>query len=210
MCLYSIFPLMHCNISFMRTLYESNCYIQNYQFVYITFDLFIYIYIYIYILHPQTLIYLFNQLILEQLHQSTQNFCLFCQKKPTISILQTNFYKILTSVCLFYNIFYLNNHFPKFFNYLSQLSLSLSVHSQFETLSIHSPSETLSPFMVTSNDPPWLKLADPQAPIRHKHQSKEICSSLPKHSNLLQAPTHSHKFTKMLSNSVDVSVCRCV
>ena len=37
------------------------------------------------------------------------------KKKNAFSILQTHFYKTLTSVCLFYHLFYLNNYFPHFF-----------------------------------------------------------------------------------------------
>ena len=160
---------------------------------------FVYIYIYIYILHPQTLIYLFNQLILEQLHQSMQNFCLFCQKKPTFSILHTNFYKILTSVCLFYNLFYLNNHFPKFFNYLSQLSLSLSLSIHSLKLSLSIPHLKLSLHLwsqamihhgwnwpihkhrfATSTNPKRFVPVYPNIPISSKHQptatSSQKCS----------------------------------
>ena len=39
---------------------------------------------------------------LEQLHQLVQNFFHFAPLKPTFSILHTHFYKIPTSVCLFY------------------------------------------------------------------------------------------------------------
>ena len=100
------------------------------------------------------------------------------KKKPTFSILQIHFYKIPTSVCLSYHLFYLTNHFPHFFIiYLKpslSLSLSLSLHSQL--------SQTLSPFPIwnssfhsrslinPSTNPPRLKLADSQAPI-HKHRS---------------------------------------
>ena len=37
------------------------------------------------------------------------------KKKPTFSILHTHFYKISTSVCLFYTFFYLNNIILTFF-----------------------------------------------------------------------------------------------
>ena len=37
------------------------------------------------------------------------------QEKPTFFILHTHFYKIPTSICLFYHLFYLNNYFSHFF-----------------------------------------------------------------------------------------------
>ena len=64
------------------------------------------------------------------------NFLSILQEKPTFSILHTNFYKTPTSVCLFYHIFYLNNHFLTFFiishwshhlTKLSKISLTLSI-----------------------------------------------------------------------------------
>ena len=64
---------------------------------------------------------------LEQLHQSVQNSYLFCTKKHIFSILHIYFYKTPTSIYLFYNLFYLNNHFLTFFIILSQ---TLSLHSQ--------------------------------------------------------------------------------
>ena len=121
-------------------------------------------------------------------------FLSILQKKPTFSILHTHFYKTPTAICLFYHLFYLNNHFPHFFYYyLSQFSLSLSPFMVWNSLSPFPIWNSLSPFTVTSNDPstnpPRLKLANPQAPIRHKHRSTEICSSRPKHSDLL----HKHQ-----------------
>ena len=52
---------------------------------------------------------------LEQPHQSMQNSCLFCKKKHTFSISHTHFYKTLTSVYLFYHLFYLNNNISLIF-----------------------------------------------------------------------------------------------
>ena len=50
--------------------------------------------------------------------------CLFCKKNLLFSILHTHFYKTPTSVCPFYYLFYLNNHFPHFFYYFISNSLS--------------------------------------------------------------------------------------
>ena len=73
---------------------------------------------------------------LEQPHQSMQIFCLFCKKKLTFSILHAHFYKTPTSVCLFYHLFYLNNHFSHFFfiifhwsHHLTKLSKISLTHS---------------------------------------------------------------------------------
>ena len=43
-----------------------------------------------------------NFSFLEHPHQLIHNFYLFCKKKHVFSILHTNFYKIPTSICLFY------------------------------------------------------------------------------------------------------------
>ena len=43
------------------------------------------------------------------------NFLYILQKKHTFFILHTHFYKTSTSICLFYFLFYLNNHFSHFF-----------------------------------------------------------------------------------------------
>ena len=56
------------------------------------------------------------------------------------SILHINFYKTFTSVCLFYHLFYLNNHFPHFYYYF--ISNSLSLHSRD---SLHSHLKLFSP-----------------------------------------------------------------
>ena len=47
------------------------------------------------------------------------NFPSILHKKLTFSILHTHFYKTLTSVCLFYTFFYLNNIFLTFFYYFT-------------------------------------------------------------------------------------------
>ena len=47
------------------------------------------------------------------------NFPSILHKKLTFPILHTHFYKTLTSVCLFYTFFYLNNIFLTFFYYFT-------------------------------------------------------------------------------------------
>ena len=67
----------------------------------------------------------------------------FAKKNLLFSILHIHFYKILTSVCLFYHLFYLNNNFPHFYSYFISNSLSpLMRLSPF-------PYETLLSIMVT-------------------------------------------------------------
>ena len=61
-------------------------------------------------------------------------FLSILQKIHTLSILHTQFYKTPTLVCLFYYLFYLNNHFSHFFYYSSQLPFNPSENS----LSLHS------------------------------------------------------------------------
>ena len=68
---------------------------------------------------------------LKQPHQSMQNSCLFCTKKHIFSILHTYFYKTPTSIYLFYNLFYLNNHFLTFFYYF--ISNSLYSHMKIQS-----------------------------------------------------------------------------
>ena len=140
-----------------------------------------------------------------------RNFYLFCPKKPTFCILHTHFYKTPISVCLFYHLFYLNNHFPHFFLiiYLNPLSPfpvlnSLSIHGHKQR-SKHQ-STTVETRRSTSTDLP-------QAPIhRDLFQLTQTFLSPPQAPRLVlvnfQAPTHSHKFTKMLS--LLLLVCPCV
>ena len=77
-----------------------------------------------------------------------QNFYLFCKRKSIFSILHTHIYKTLTSVYLFYHLFYLNNHFPHFF-------LLLFISNSFSPLTVISNSLSIphlklfSPFTVT-------------------------------------------------------------
>ena len=55
------------------------------------------------------------------------NFCLFCKKKHTFSILHTHFYKTSILVYLFYHLFYLNNNsFLIFFYYIKQTNIHMS------------------------------------------------------------------------------------
>ena len=68
---------------------------------------------------------------LEQLHQWMENLSILEKNKKTFSILHTYFYKTPTSVCLFYHLFYLNNRFPHFHYYLSQLPFNASENSLF-------------------------------------------------------------------------------
>ena len=77
----------------------------------------------------------------------------FTQKKPTVSILHTYFYKTPTSVCLFYHLFYLNNHFSYFFFIISHRSHHLTKLSKIsQTLSI-SLFSTFFLFLVSSSFP---------------------------------------------------------
>ena len=48
------------------------------------------------------------------------NFLSILQDKPIFSILHIHFYKTLTSVCLIYYLFYLNNHISLIFYYIQQ------------------------------------------------------------------------------------------
>ena len=100
-----------------------------------------------------------------------QIFCLFCKKKLTFSILHAHFYKTPTSVCLFYHLFYLNNHFPHFF-LIFYLKLSLSTH---KTLSI--PTETLlfkTPLHHIHSPIQALILTEPQASIYKRWSTLSI------------------------------------
>ena len=82
-------------------------------------------------------------------------FLSILQKVHIFSILHIH-YKTSTLVCLFYYLFYLNNHFPHFFYCSSQLPFNPSENS-------------LSPFLKTLS-PPWMKLG-------HKHHSTNIFSA---------------------------------
>ena len=100
-----------------------------------------------------------------------QIFCLFCKKNLLFSILHTHFYKTPTSVCLFYHLFYLNNHFPHFF-LIFYLKLSLSTH---KTLSI--PTETLlskTPLHHIHSPIQALILTEPQASIYKRWSTLSI------------------------------------
>ena len=57
-----------------------------------------------------------------------QNSYLFCKKKKNIlfSILHIHFYKILTSVYLFYHLFYLNNNISLIFYYIKQTTTHMA------------------------------------------------------------------------------------
>ena len=60
-----------------------------------------------------------------------QNFCLFCKKKYTFSILHTYFYKTLISVYLFYHLFYLNNNIFLIFYYIKQTTTHMAPSTFF-------------------------------------------------------------------------------
>ena len=56
-----------------------------------------------------------------------QNSYLFCKKKKhTFSILHIHFYKILTSIYLFYHLFYLNNNISLIFYYIKQTTTHMA------------------------------------------------------------------------------------
>ena len=142
------------------------------------------------------------------------------KKKKLFSILHTHFYKTLTSVCLFYHLFYLKKYFPHFF--------LLFIISPFLTLLKLS----LSSFTLPGNSPlppPLLvEIASPSLPHCHKQRSTRITITNPQFrihkqrstsidprstSTILvdlstnpQPQVHKNAF----SISVDVSMCGCV
>ena len=121
------------------------------------------------------------------------NFRSILQEKPIFSFLHTNFYKTPTSVCLFYHLFYLKNHFPHFFYYFISNSLS-----PLTWLSI--PTETLlskTPLLHSRSPIQPSILADPQVPIQ---------ASIPVDSQALVC----HKRWSTLCVFVGVSVRGCV
>ena len=122
------------------------------------------------------------------------------KKKPTFSILQIHFYKIPTSVCLSYHLFYLTNHFPHFFIIYLKPSLSLSLHSPSETLlSIHDHSSIQA---LIHHD--W------NSPI-HKHQSTSIDPPQAPIHHSWNLPIHKHQSaTNADPLSLSLLVCPCV
>ena len=134
------------------------------------------------------------------------------KKKPTFSILQIHFYKIPTSVCLSYHLFYLTNHFPHFFIiYLKpslSLSLSLSIHSYLK-LSLHSPSETLLSIHDHSSIQALIH-HDWNSPI-HKHQSTSIDPPQAPIHHSWNLPIHKHQSaTNADPLSLSLLGCLCV
>ena len=121
------------------------------------------------------------------------NFRSILQEKPIFSFLHTNFYKTPISVCLFYHLFYLKNHFPHFFYYFILNSLS-----PLTRLSI--PTETLlskTPLHHSRSPIQPSILADPQVPIQ---------ASIPVDSQALVC----HKRWSTLCVFVGVSMRGCV
>ena len=59
------------------------------------------------------------------------NYCLFCKKKHTFSILHTHFYKTSILVYLFYHLFYLNNNISLIFFIISNKPISTWAHLPF-------------------------------------------------------------------------------
>ena len=134
--------------------------------------------------------------------------------------MHTHFYKTLTSVCVFYHLFYLKKYFPHFF--------LLFIISPFLTLLKLS----LSSFTLPGNSPlppPLLvEIASPSLPRGHKQRSTRITITNPQFrihkqrststdprstSTILvdlstnpQPQVHKNAF----SISVDVSMCGCV
>ena len=83
---------------------------------------------------------------LEQPHQFVQIFCLFYKKNLTFSILHICFYKILTSIYLFYTFIQLNIHSFTFFYYFLTHGLSLSLSlSKPTTVIITQPPSSKNP-----------------------------------------------------------------
>ena len=104
-----------------------------------------------------------------------QNFYLFCKRKSIFSILHTHIYKTLTSVYLFYHLFYLNNHFPHFF-------LLLFISNSFSPLTVISNSLSI----------PHLKLFSPfTVTHRSRRRSTMVETHRSTNTDLPQVPIHS-------------------
>ena len=71
------------------------------------------------------------------------------QEKPTFSILHIYFYKTHTSVCLFYHLFYLNNHFFFFLLFLTgPTTLPNSPKYPWHSLSLYFPPSSCFLFLL--------------------------------------------------------------
>ena len=72
-----------------------------------------------------------KQALLRATASISANFLSILQEKPTFSILHNHFYKTPTPVCLFYHLFYLNNHFSHFYYFISNTLSPLTRLSLF-------------------------------------------------------------------------------
>ena len=129
-------------------------------------------------------------------------------KKPTFSILHTHFYKTFTSVCLFYHLFYLNNHFSHFlyifFLFISN-SLSLVTRHYLKLLS-ETPIQAWRKELRSKHNKKFFSL---------KLQSKPQCSPIHKRRSAISADLQALIHHKRQSTSTDplslsLLVCPCV
>ena len=120
-------------------------------------------------------LWLYHLSILEQLHQFVQIFCLFCKEKPTFSILYIHFYKILTSVYLFYTFIQQNIHSFYIFFIISFPLLS-GTNSQIRLLHRATP---------TPSQPPFNKILQ-QNSSSHTHTHPSTKSPTPANHHLLR------------------------